>query len=188
MGGADYGGLRPEECAGGIGPALLIRPRNHEDGVGRKAMVEQKGTRELDVLPRVRRLGLNEDGILGNSEHEGVPSEVELHDRPIRAGRAALNNSYVIHTVSPYCRRREMARLAVEPALAPGWGLSDRNRGVAGVTACVGVPANLPSQAASSSQGRSAGSPEGTGQKPHWPGSRSCLQRSFMTRRTLRNQ
>src|SRR5437867_388571 len=24
----------------------------------------------------------------------------------------------------PYCRRREMAGLAVEPALAPGWGLS----------------------------------------------------------------
>jgi hypothetical protein len=24
----------------------------------------------------------------------------------------------------PNCRRREMARLAVEPALAPGWGLS----------------------------------------------------------------
>jgi len=44
-----------------------------------------------------------------------------------------------------HCRRREMARLAVEPALAPAGGLSDRNRGVAGVTACIGVPANLPS-------------------------------------------
>jgi hypothetical protein len=32
-----------------------------------------------------------------------------------------------------------------------------------------------------------AGSTEGTRQKLHWPCSRSCLQRSFMAGRTLRN-
>ena len=78
-----------------------------------------------------------------------------------------------------YSRRREMAGLAVEPALAPGWGLSWWLR-CAGRPDCARV--NLRSQATNSWPLWSPASSEDvTGQKPHWPGSRSCLQRSFMT-------
>ena len=85
-----------------------------------------------------------------------------------------------------HCRRREMARLAVEPALAPGWGLwwpircrerddsrSSRNRRSHSMnSSLVTWPVECEEEA---------------GQRPHWPCSRSCLQRSFMARRTLRN-
>src|SRR5579864_6794053 len=77
-----------------------------------------------------------------------------------------------------YNRRREMAGLAVEPALAPGWGLlwwlrcSGRSDG---------GRVNLPSQATNSWPSTSpGGSEELTGQKPHWPGSKSCLQRAVL--------
>ena len=72
-----------------------------------------------------------------------------------------------------------MAGLAVEPALAPGWGLSWFVR-------CSGLAdpkgrANPPSQTTSPRLVTcSASSEEETWQKPHWPGSRSCLQRSAL--------
>ena len=79
----------------------------------------------------------------------------------------------------PQRRRRELAGLALEPALAPGWGLSWLVR-------CVGRPdceggVNLTSPATNSWPLTSPGdSEELTGQKPHCPGSRSCLQRSAL--------
>ena len=77
-----------------------------------------------------------------------------------------------------YSRRREMAGLAEEPPLAPGWGLSLLLR-------CTVRPdsarVNLPSQATNSCPLWSpADSEELIGQKPHWPGSRSCLQRAVL--------
>jgi len=85
-----------------------------------------------------------------------------------------------------YCRRREMARLAVEPVLAPGWGLwwsiscreRDDSRG----------SRNRRSHSMDSSLvAWLVGCDDEAEQKLHWPCSRSCLQRSFMAGRTLRN-
>src|SRR2546421_8008382 len=77
-----------------------------------------------------------------------------------------------------HCRRWETAGMGSEPALAPGWALG---LGALLGQGCSGARANFPNHTTSSwPLTCSAGSEEVTGQKPHWPGSRSCLQRSSM--------
>src|SRR5207245_1323593 len=101
------------------------------------------------------------------------------------AGGEELRSLAAAGTMVP-CRRREMARLAVEPALAPGWGLWWPMR-------CREGDSSRSSRSLRSHSMNSSlvtwpvGCGEDAGQRLHWPASRSCLQRSFMAGRTLRN-
>lgn len=74
---AFIGGFHVTGKRGRVGPTLLGRPADEHDGVRLDQPLEEEPAGKLDVLSRVRGVGLHEDGLRGNAEGDGLLAVVD---------------------------------------------------------------------------------------------------------------
>lgn len=69
--------LGPQIASDAVGAALLIGPRDEGGGRDLFASLLEKPSYEADVLDGAARIGLDDDGVVGHAECDGVLTEMD---------------------------------------------------------------------------------------------------------------